>query len=206
MKCSLEQIKVCRFVTSQNRIMSWKSVLGEIQKRPKSPIVVHAQFGTKPLSLVCFLAFKQDVTCGVHPMPYIMYSKFQRFICFILDFMMFFVLLEQNFTHPKWWNLCFFVPKLLIFEPCLWGFCVPTSSPNRVVFKRITYLFRTQLVPFSIPDRASFEPKKIFFRAQIVPISCPNRASFEPCSCCYRALFVLLSSPFPAVSILSTCC
>ena len=34
-------------------------------------------------------------------LPYIMYSKFQRFICFIFDFMMFFVVLEQNFTHPK---------------------------------------------------------------------------------------------------------
>ena len=35
MKCSIEQIKACRFITSQNSIMSWKSVLGKIQKRSK---------------------------------------------------------------------------------------------------------------------------------------------------------------------------
>ena len=41
-------------------------MLGEIQKRQKLPIVFNAQFGTKLLSLVCFLVFKQDVSCGVH--------------------------------------------------------------------------------------------------------------------------------------------
>ena len=94
----------------------------------------------------------------------------------------------------------FFVPKLLIFEPCpALGVSVPTSSPNRAAFERITCLFRAQLVPFKSPDRASFEPKMIFFRAQITPISCPNRESFESYSCCYRALLELLSSPARAV-------
>ena len=31
-------------------------------------------------------------------MPYIMYSKFKHFICYFFDFMIFFVVLEQNLT------------------------------------------------------------------------------------------------------------
>ena len=81
----------------------------------------------------------------------------------------------------------FFVPNLLIFEPCLWVFACHLRA-QIVPFLGLKRVFRAQLVPFSSPDRASFEPKKIFFRAEIVPISNPNRTSFEPCSCCYRAL------------------
>ena len=103
-------------------------------------------------------------------------------------------MLVQNFIRSG--EISVFRAKIAYFRSLPLGVCVPTSSPNRAAFERITCLFGAQLVPFSSPDRTSFEPKKIFFRAQIVPISCPNRASFEPCSCCYRALFELLSSPF----------
>ena len=75
-------------------------------------------------------------------MPYIMYSKFQRFICFIFDFMMFFVVLEQNFTHPKCQNCLFSSPAFgclrANFEPksCRFrAYNVPVSSSTGAVFE-----------------------------------------------------------------------
>ena len=171
-------------------------MLGESQKRPKIAYCYHCTIWNEAF---IFGVFRELWSA---PMPYIMYSKFRRFICFIL----FFVVLVQNFIRSG--EISVFRAKIAYFRSLPLGVCVPTSSPNRAAFERITCLFGAQLVPFSSPDRTSFEPKKIFFRAQIVPISCPNRASFEPCSCCYRALFELLSSavraviePFHAVSI-----
>ena len=51
------------------------------------------------LALLLHLAVIQMLHCT----PYIFYSKFKHFIWFFFfDFMMFFAVLEQNFTHPEW--------------------------------------------------------------------------------------------------------
>ena len=121
-------------------------------------------------------------------MPYIMYSKFQRFICFIFDFMMFLVVLEQNFTHPRLWTLCFSC------QNCF--FSSPVFRRLRANFEPKTCRFRAYNVPISSSTGAVFEPRSCQFRAQEDILSGPNRADFVPESCIFRALFVLLSSPF----------
>ena len=89
----------------------------------------------------------------------------------------------------------FFVPKLLIFEPCLWVFAcqlraqiVPFSSPERACFELNWCRFRAQEVILSSPNRPDFVPEPCIFRALFVLLL------VEPCSSCYGALFVLLSS------------
>ena len=136
-------------------------------------------------------------------MLYIMYSKlFQCFICFILDFMMFFVVLEQNFTYPKWWNLCFSCQNCLFSSPaigCLhanfepkschfWAYNVPVSSSTGAVFEPRSCQFQAQEDILSSPNRADFVPEPCIFRALFVLLSSPVGAVIEPCLCCYRAL------------------
>ena len=63
-------------------------------------------------------------------MPYIMYSKFQPFICFIFDFMMFFYSVRAKFYPCEVVKSLFLVPKLLVFEPCHWVFACQLRAQN----------------------------------------------------------------------------
>ena len=125
-------------------------------------------------------------------MPYIMYSEFQRFICSIFDFMMFY---DVPIRSGETWFLC---QNYLFSSPafvCLRANLEPKSCR-----------FRPYKVPVSSSTGTAFEPRSCQFRAQKDILSSPNcddfvlePCIFQPCSCCYRYLFELLLSPVRAL-------
>ena len=164
-------------------------MLEQIHKRPKNCILLSMHNLERTLSLVCFLVFKQEVSCGVHLCHISCILNLGTLLLQFFRFYDVFCSVRTKFYSSKVVKSLFFVPILLIFEPCLWVFVcqlqaqiVPFSSLKLACFELSWCRFRAQIVPVSSPRKYSFEPKSYRFRRS------PNREPFEPCSCCYRAL------------------